>query len=101
VENTRQAASHLRVQVTLLSNVAAARRGQFRTKLRVGMRNYECEISPDEPLVPGGHAVHAAVAFDQPAEALPHLPAGSTFELWEGSRRGYGMVLAVGATAAR
>lgn len=93
---TRPATPHLRVQLTLLAgSQATARRGPFRTKLKVGTGHYECGIHPDEPLVPGGHAVHCSVLFDQPADALPHLPAGSMFELWEGARRGYGMVLAV------
>ena len=95
VEKTRPDTTHLRVQLTLLASGQTARRGPFRTKLRVGTGQYECGIFPDEPLVPGGHAVHCSVNFDAPSEALPHLPAGSMFELWEGARRGYGMVLAV------
>jgi len=86
--------THLRVQLTLLASGASpARRGQFRSKLRTGSRHFECEIYPDEPVIPGGHAVHGSIVFDQPREALPTLPPGSTFELWEGGRRGYGMVL--------
>ncbi len=83
------------MQLTLLANgQAVARRGQFRTKLRVGTRNFECDVLPDEPLVPGGHAVHCGVVFQDQRDALANLPPGSMFELWEGSRKGYGMVLA-------
>ena len=78
----------------LANGQAGIRRGQFRTKLRVGTHQYTCEVIPDEVLVPGGHAVHSGIVFDEPADALPHLPPGSMFELWEGVRRGYGMVLA-------
>ena len=86
------------MQLTLLAN-GQPRRGEFRTKLRAGARNYDCTVIPEEPVVPGGHAVHGGIVFDDPREALSHLPPGSTFELWEGSRRGYGMVLAVLAAA--
>lgn len=90
----RPETAHLRVQLTLLANgQSAARRAQFRTKLRTGSRHFDCEIFPDEPVVPGGHAVHSTVVFDQPSDALSSLPPGSMFELWEGGRRGYGMVL--------
>lgn len=90
----RPETTHLRVQVTLVaSGQAATRRGQFRTKLRIGTRQFDCEVFPEEPLIPGGHAVHSGVVFDHPAEALANLPPGSMFELWEGGRRGYGMVL--------
>jgi hypothetical protein len=83
------------VQLTLLAaSGSTARRGPFRTKLRVGTHQYECDVFPDEPLMPGGVAVHSSVVFDQPRDALQHLPAGSMFELWEGARRGYGQVLA-------
>lgn len=92
---TRLETPHLRVQLTLLATgQAGTRRGQFRTKLRVGTRQYECAVFPEEALVPGGHAVHGGVIFDDRDDALSHLPPGSTFELWEGTRRGYGMVLA-------
>jgi hypothetical protein len=89
--------THLRVQLTLLAaGPAAARRGHFRSKLRTGSRHFDCEIYPDEAIVPGGHAVHSSVVFDDPHDALAALPPGSMFELWEGGRRGYGMVLGAG-----
>lgn len=70
----------------------------FRSTLRVGTHHFACDIFPEEPLTPGGHAVHCAVSFVDPEQALPRFPAGTMFELWEGGRKGYGMVLAVTAT---
>lgn len=102
----RSVQAHLRVQLTLLGSgrsSGGSRTAPFRTNLRVAMRNFPCEVLPEEPLTPGGHAVHATVAFADPGDAVAHFPAGAMFELWEGGRRGYGMVLSVtpGAVAAR
>lgn len=88
------------MQLTLLGSAPSGpRRAPFRTKLRVGTHQYECEVFPSEPLQPGGHAVHCGVLFDAGREAMAHFPPGGMFELWEGARRGYGMVLAVVAAA--
>lgn len=91
--------THLRVQLTLLavrgSRLQAGRSGAFSSSLRVGTRNFACEVYPEHTLTPGAAAVHCAVAFEDPEGALPHFPPGTTIELWEGRRAGYGMVLAV------
>lgn len=98
VASRRPDTPHLLVQLSLVaSGQAAARRGSFRTKLRVGTYQFNCEVVPDEPLQPGGMAVHCAVLFDEPQEALSHFPAGGMFEVWENGRRGYGQVLSIGA----
>ena len=89
---------HLRVQLTLVNagrRATSGRNGVFHSTLRVGTRNFACDIVPREPLQPGGHAVHCGVYFVEPAAALPHLPPGAMFELWENGRKGYGMVLAI------
>ncbi|WP_146180311.1 hypothetical protein [Opitutus sp. ER46] len=89
--------AHLRVQLTLAGGRrgATSRHGSFQGNLRVGINQFLAEIHPEEPLMPGGHAVHCAVYFADPAAAMTHFPAGANFEIWDGGRVGYGMVLAV------
>lgn len=94
----RSETPHLRVQLTLVGTgrrTVAIRNGLFHSTLRTGTHNFGCDILPQEPLVPGGHAVHCGVYFTDPASALPHLPPGAMVELWENGRKGYGMVLAI------
>jgi hypothetical protein len=93
---------HLRVQLTLVAKgrrAATTRSSPFHSTLRVGTHNFACDIVPQEPLQPGGSAVHCGVIFVDPTAALPHLPPGSMFELWESGRVGYGMVLAIASAA--
>lgn len=97
-QGVRSPQPHLRVQLTLLSSsrvAPSARASHFRSVLRVGSRNFSADFFPAEPLVPGGHAVHCEVVLAEAADALPMLPAGGMFELWENGRCGYGMVLGV------
>jgi hypothetical protein len=87
---------HIKAQITLAngSRFGESRTAAFVTVLRTGSRNFSAEVSPIEPMVAGGRAVHCSVTFSDPASARPHFPSGSSFELWENGRRGYGMVLA-------
>ena len=90
--------AHLRVQLTLVSTTrgsTADRRGPFHSALRVAGRNFDCEVVPQAEVTAGGHAVHCAIKFADAAAALPLFPPGTHFELWEGSRKGYGTVLSV------
>ena len=91
---------HLRIQLTLLPTSAGGRKnslpaGEFRTVLNSGGHHFSAAIFPEEPVKPGGAAVHCNATFLAPKEALSHFPAGSQFELWEGGRKGYGSVLVV------
>lgn len=97
-QGPRPPTPHLRVQLTLLGSRRSAhsnRSAGFTSVLRVGTYHFNGQFHPEEPLVPGGHAVHCEVVLSEPTSALPHLPAGAMFELWENGRAGYGMVLGV------
>lgn len=88
---------HIRAQITLSgsqSRFAESRASHFATILRIGSRNFSATVAPAETMVAGGRAVHCSVTFSEPSLARPHFPSGSSFELWENGRRGYGMVLA-------
>jgi hypothetical protein len=87
--------AQLRVQMTLVpaGRAGGSRSGAFRTQLRLGTRNFPCDVLPEVPVSPGGAAVHCGVAFVFPDDA-PNFPPGTLFEVWENGRVGYGTVLA-------
>lgn len=89
---------NLRVSLTLVNSGRAARRsplpaGESRTVLAVSGMHFPALIYASNAVQPGGAAVDCGVKFVSPAEACPHFPAGSRFEVWEGGRAGYGEVL--------
>jgi len=93
---------NLRVQLTLIATASGGRKGPlpaegFRTVLSSAGRHFSAEIFPNDAVVPGGAAVTCGVVFLLPSEALPYFPAGCSFDLWEGGRKGYGTVLEAGA----
>ena len=91
---------HLRVQLTLLAPTAGGRKsalpaGEFQIVLvSPGRRHFPAAIFPAAPLLPGGAAVNCEVQFAT-EEAAGHFPAGTQFDLWEGTRTGYGTTLRV------
>jgi hypothetical protein len=88
---------HLRVQTCLVSDAHGRRgvveSGEFRTVLGVSGRRFPAVLSVAHALAPGGPAVHANVTLLEPAESLAFFPPGTQFEIWEGTRIGYGSVL--------
>jgi hypothetical protein len=89
---------NLRVSLTLIATEQGGRKsplpaGEFRSVLAVSSRHFSATIYAPKPVRPGGDAVDCGVVFLTPRDACPHFPAGTRFELWEGGRKGYGVVL--------
>jgi hypothetical protein len=61
--------------------------------LGAGSRRFSAVLHLHEHAFPGGPAVHGEATLLEPELAVSFFPPGTQFEVWEGSRKGYGFVL--------